>query len=300
MRTGKTARITARVLTAVLALILALAVLAGAGVILLNSQSLRENIATDENVIRQEMEWAEGQIAALSDEYGFKGGMMLTVLTEELMIRQNREAMTWWGDTLNRGIPGLMKEDAGEDLEEAIVEALVFKDSVTEREQDERSGIVPGKVRDVLQSAAFPIRTILTDKALTKAGEKVNIRGMIDAVKQMPLILGLCVLIAAGLIVLLIARDPQQAPEYLGCSMGGGGLLTGMILLLIRGIGIRDILEKANTRLAAQYAVAEGRLIQILAIGGAVLLAAGIACIILCIYRKKGSGREADETENRV
>ena len=73
-----------------LALILALAVLAGAGVILLNSQSLRENIATDENVIRQEMEWAEGQIAALSDEYGFKGGMMLTVLTEELMIRQNR------------------------------------------------------------------------------------------------------------------------------------------------------------------------------------------------------------------
>ena len=283
---GTLARGLAWALAALLALLLTASAFGGIALWALNDTGLRERAANDEALLRKETEWAGLRIKELGAVYGFDPQPLMVILDRELLVKQNLAGLNWLAATLNSMKPGESLDLDDGEIEEKLSMVLRFPDIKDPEKLQEVYGEASSKISNVIQNATFSIRNQLTDKGLEKAREMADVRGFLDFIQKIPLILGICAAAAAGLIVLLIAGDPKQALKYLGCAAGGTAVLMAVTVLMIKSVGMLQAVEAANSRLALLIAAAEKQLVAPLGIIAGVLLAVYI--VFLALYTRRG------------
>ncbi len=273
-RPGRAARGFSWALSALLALTLTAAVAGGMVLYMLHSAGMRERIASNETLLQKETEWASRKIRDLAEEYGFEADRVLPVLDREMLIRRNVACLEWISKTAVTGQPQGMIADDGE-IEEKLSGLLRFPEIKDPEKLNRAYGDSVAAINRVIGDAAFFFRNDLTDVGLAKARNYADVHGFVNLIMKLPLILGILSAAVAGLIVLLIARDPRQALKYLGCSFGASGLLTGLGLVLLRWIDLPAAAAVANERLAVMLSLAQDRLFR---------LGAGVILLLLALY----------------
>ena len=273
-------------LAALLAMMLMMTAFGGIALWALNDEGLRERAANDEALLRKETEWAGQRIKELGAVYDFDPQPLMVILDRELLAKQNLAGLNWLAATLNSMKPGESLDLDDGEIEEKLSMVLRFPNIKDPDQLQETYGEAASKISNVIQNATFSIRNQLTDKGLEKAREMADVRGFLDFIKKIPLILGLCAAASAGLIVLLIAGDPKQALKYLGCAAGGTAVLMAVNVGMVKSVGMMQAVEAANSRLAILIAAAERQLLVPLGIIAGVLLL--IYIVFLVLYTRKG------------
>ena len=125
---GRLARGIAWALAALLALTLTAAAFGGIALWALNSESLREQAANDDALIRKETEWAGQRIRELGAVYGFDPAPLMVILDREMLAKQNLAGLNWLAATLNSMKPGESLELDDGEIEEKLSMVLRFPD----------------------------------------------------------------------------------------------------------------------------------------------------------------------------
>lgn len=273
-------------LAALLALTLMMAAFGGIALWALNDEGLRERAANDSALIRKETEWAGQRIKELGAVYDFDPAPLMVILDRDLLAKQNLAGLNWMAATLNSMKPGESLDLDDGEIEEKLSLVLRFPNIKDPDQLQQTYGEAASKINNVIQNATFSIRNQITDKGLEKAREMADVRGFLDLIKKIPLILGICAAIAAGLIVLLIAADPKQALKYLGCAAGGTAVLMAVTVVMIKSVGMLGAVEAANSRLAMLISAVEAQLLLPLGLTAGGMLV--IYVVFLLLYTRKG------------
>ena len=294
---GKTARGFSWALAAILSLLLTFA-LAGAAVLyLIQSQGVHERVAGNEELIRQETEWARDKIRDLAEEYGFEADRTLAVLDGEMLARRNLAGLTWIRDTMNTGKPKQgPKVDNGE-IEEMLSGLLRFPNLKDQDQINQAYGDATAGIIRIVGNATFFIRSDLTDLGLEKIRNYADIRSFLNLVNRLPVILAILAAIIAGLMLLLIAGTPKEALKYVGCSLGGAGIQTGICAVLVAMLDLPGAAAAANGRLATMIRLLQQELLLPVILTVVLLLAAYGVCLTFYSRRNRRQPAEGSAAE---
>ncbi|MBO7662444.1 MAG: hypothetical protein J6U01_03650 [Clostridia bacterium] len=294
---GRAARGISWALAAALSLMLTFALAGAAALYVIQSQGLHERVASNEELIRQETEWARDKIRDLAEEYGFEADRTLAVLDREMLARRNLAGLTWIRDTVNSGKPKQgPKVDNGE-IEEMLSGLLRFPNLKDQNQINQAYGDATAGIVRIVGNATFFFRSDLTDLGLEKIRNYADIRSFLNLVNRLPLILGILAAIIAGLMILLVAGDPREALKYAGCSLGGAGILTAISGVLIVLLDLPGAAAAANGRLATMIRLIGQELLLPLILTVVLLLAAYGVCLTFYSRRNRRPAAVQSGTE---
>jgi len=261
----------------------------------LGSGGVWDRIATDENVLAEEMDWIQAELKDLAIRKGLEADQLATLVTREDLIARNRVAMDWWRTLVDQGIVGSMPVwDTAETAEK--LEALFDLESAEDPELLEALETeICGAIEDLVHQAAMPVRDDLAAAAMKKLRKRIDLYGILTEIRKTPLLLAGCIALAAGGIALLMARRIRETLRLYGAAIGGAGIATLAGLAALKTLNAPAMMAEGNRRLATQWGVLEAALGRDALIAAAGMLALG--ALLLWLYgRKVSDGKNQDDS----
>ena len=152
------------------------------------------------------------------------------------------------------------------------------------------------EVTQVIERTVFPMRETLMAAGINIAHTNVDLPGIIQSLRKLPLLGVVLCLAAAGMIVLLLGREPVRNLKHFGTAVAGTGfsLISIAVIILLQRPGIP--LKEASAGLDMVIGAMLGKI----GFGGgaaaAVMIAAGYIC--LALFRKK-TGTQSSAGERK-
>ena len=288
------ARFFAWVLSIMLTMGISLTVLSYAGVQLLTSPSLANQVAENEKVLNAQKEKIDETINALAAQYGISPDVIHEAFSEEELVELNHEMSDWWSRMMMEGKSDNVPEWSSYGIQDVIQEYLsnqgiqeeaVFRDGVT----------ISKKLEETVQESSLPVRGSLISRLFEYINQRIRWADTIQYLQKTPGVgLAACLLLA-GLTVLLIGRTPRLIFKYFGSVLGGAGICIFVMILLIGSLKIGETISQASSILIEQYKAMTGGLRT------GCLLAAGLMFVLgitgLYIYSFKFSDKMKNSGE---
>ena len=276
------------IVTFLLTIFLSAAVLGSAVLQMMTSAGLHLSVAADDSMLEEQFRSICENIDLMAEEYGFSADAVKATISRDELKEMNRKSAEWWTRLLTEGEDSTLPRWHNSSIEDVIyAEAEV-------RELGETPRTIVTDLTEMIENTVFPVRETLIGFGTKIAKDKADIRGIVRTVRKIPtLCLGLA-LACAGLIALLLGREPVRWLKHYGTSAAAAGLivLAGCIAFLAsRPIAV---IEEASKGLADEFGTMIGKTGTGTGLAAVILLAAGYACLIL--YRRK-AGKNSTITE---
>ncbi len=277
-------------MTMLFSVLLTVTILFTAVVHLVTSGEFHRRLAEDGGLIERQLRYVYGCVDTMAAEYGFSADVVKQEVTREKLKDFNRETAAWWTRFLNGEQAGTVPRWRSDTMEEAVY-ASVEDGSL--RSDPKR---ILSEVTQVIERTVFPMRETLMAAGINIAHTNADLPGIIHSVRKLPLLgLVLC-LAAAGMIVLLLGREPVRNLKHFGTAAAGTGfsLISIAVIILLQRPGIP--LKEASAGLDMVIGAMLGKI----GFGGgaaaAAMIAAGYICLVL--FRKK-TGTQSSAGERK-
>lgn len=241
---------------------------------ILTDETLHVRTATDESVIREQMEKVSGTVRELSEDYSFSADAVISAMNRDSFVEINRKTAEWWTGIVSNG---LMDEipawNADEEVLGAISDTLKPIPGQEETEREETVKEIATEIEKAVGRTVMPLRKALVTLAVGYASRKTDLPGLIRLASEIPLFAAAGSLFLAGLIAFLLGKKIRCSLKYYGAAFAGAGLsgLTGMILIRSADFGSmlrvtsqgldRQLQAMMKTAAAETWAAAAGLLL---------------------------------------
>lgn len=278
--------------TFLLTVFLALFLLTALFVQALTSAGLHAGTATNDSILDEQVRSIYGYIDLLAEEYGFSPESVKTAVSREDLKKFNLDAAAWWTRVLTEGESGSVPRWYSSEVEQAVTAAMD-----NEKTKDDPRTVI-AELSDKIDRTVFPLRETLLTTGLEFANEKADIPGIVRSVRKLPMLFLALSVLAAGLIMLLMGREPFRSLKYFGTALAAAALVLITAGITLAVMQMKDMLAQASTGLASEF----GTLMRTICLegGGAalILLLAGAACLYL--YRNGGIKHRQETAERAI
>ena len=290
IRPALPARIAAWGITFLLTVTLTVAALGGPAAAnrVLTNEELHRNTATEDSVIREQMEKASDLIRELAEDYHFSADDVIGALSPEELTEANEKAADWWTKIFSDGEMGEIPEwQANEKITDAVRNTIARGDITDEELEENIKGIVH-EIEKAVNRTVMPFRKALVTLAVRYVNRKTDLAGIIRFVSQIPQMAAVISLLFAGLIALLTGKRIRYSLKYYGAAFAGAGLsvLTG--ILLIRSADISGMIRASSEGLNHQIQSMMKTVATETWACAIVLFAAGMVCLV-CYNHANGT-----------
>ena len=255
------------------------------GLQLMTSRKLHERSAFARDVVDQQMIRIEEEVKRLAAEYGFDPMDILPLIDRESVETLDGDVVKWWTDFTATGRMAEEPDYAVQGADETLRADRGFMERIDSMQVIATVDLIISRVNKAVMKSAMLFRSLLVETVIRFAGERFNLTEIMKLLRLIPLIAGLGSLAAAGLIALLMSRRIQTAGQYIGGAMAAAGLLTMLTMIMIRLLGIRQMISEASTALERQYAYVS-RTLTLEMLGEAVLLLL-LGWLLMAMARKE-------------
>lgn len=265
--------------TVLLAILMTVTLLSALAAQAVTSEGLHARAATDGSVLDRETAAIHAYIDEMETEYGINGEPLKEAVSRSALEAYNRDAAAWWTKLLTTGeADPVPRWDAGT-LEEKANALPAAEGGGTDLQK------VTSELTTVIDRTVFPLRETVLGKGLSVAKEKADFPGLINALRNLPLLGLAACLLAAGLIALLTGREIRLSLKYYGTALAGTGIILAATGILLAVLLPQLRLELASVSMAAGTGTLNHALLTETMIAAAVLLAAGYG--LLYLFRNK-------------
>ena len=241
-------------------------------------EGLHERIFLRDEVIGNQIEQIDGEAEKLGEAYGFNPDIIRESLSRETLTELNRQVVAWWTRMLATGVPEDMPLWDGQALRDRLLNDDAFLEAHGALARDSAGKIV-SSLNNTLSRLLFPMRELLITEGLEVVRRKIALSEIIDLMQGIPLALTLMSAATAGLILLLTARDGRTVRRHIGSALGGAGILSLCVLIMVRLLNLSGLIQESSARLASQVGLLENVMsLEILA-AILILLAGGWLCL---------------------
>ena len=289
MRTEKTGRAflpergAAWILTFLLTVMLSVTLLSVISVLVLSSAGFHLSVATDDRQMDGQIRHIHEQVDRMAEEYGFSAEKVKTAISRDELKAKNSEAAAWWTKLLTEGEMGSFPRwDAGS-IEEAVYSTIDAEKS------PEEPRTVVADVVTVIERTIFPMRESLLTAGMKYAETAVDLAGSIRSLRKVPLFAFTMSLLIAGLIALLLGREPVRGLKHFGTAAAGTGLVLLSVCAAVLILQPSRMISQASERLAGTFSFLLGKAGWVTGSMIVLLLVIGYGCLIR--YRKKAAAR---------
>ena len=274
------------VVTVLLTVFLTLTLMASACLQMMTSAEMYLSVATDDHLVDRQMQEIGRNIDMMAEEYGFDAETMKTTVSREEMKEYNRITAEWWNHLLTEGSGGTFPR-----WYTGLIEDLIYAEA-EEKELRENPQTIVTDLTKMIENTVFPIRETTMAFGTNLAKEKADIRGIVRSLRKLPTLGLMLSLACAGLIALLLGREPVRWLKHYGTATAAAGLtgLAGYIALL--AAHPEKMIAEASAGLADQFATLAGKAGWRIGITAVILIAAGYICLFL--YRRN-AGKNVNE-----
>ena len=262
-------------------------------------ETLHIRIATDESVIREQMDKVSGEIRELAEDYSFSAEAVIGALPRTAFEELNKDTARWWTRIVAEGVMGEIPSwTAGEQITEAIASSLDM-DKIPEEEQSETVRGIAVAIEKAVNRTVMPFRKALVTLAVRYTSRKADIPGMIRFAAQVPLTALVLSILLAGLIALLLGKRIRWSLKYYGASFAGAGIssLTGIVL--IRNADISGMIRAASQGLDHQVRSMMSNVVTETWLAASALFLLGMTCLICYIREPACHGKHGGEHETK-
>ena len=254
------------------------------------SAELHLSVASDPGMLDRQLQAIYSDIDLMAEEYGFPADQVKAAVSREELEDFNRKAAAWWTQLLTEGTSGTIPRWNSGGIESVI------RSAAEDRVLCEEPYTVIADLIAVIDGTAFPVRESVTGFGTGLVNDKIDLRGVIRSSVKLPTLGLVLILGCAGLIALLLGRDPFSLLKYYGTAAAAAGtaVLAGCIAFLAFRPG--DMIAEASAGLADQFATLAGKTGPAVLLAGGVLLAAGYFCLFLYSRKAGRNGTAAEKT----
>ena len=250
------ARIAAWAATVLLAIALTGTVISQTSVRILTSEDLHINSAVNDEAVNGQMERLSGTIRELSAKYSFHAEEVIEALDRKEFINANREMAVWWTKMATTGVMDDEIPEWSSDSLLPVIEKSLIPEMIPE---DQDSAEVAQEIGYSLEKAAkrmiMPVRRALVTIGMRYLNKKTDMPGIIRLITETPKTgIAVCFLLS-GLIAFLTARKIRTSLKHYGAAFGGAGLITVFCMILIRQLGITDMIRESSEGFANQVSM---------------------------------------------
>ena len=292
MRKNKEARPAERgcawAVTFLLTIFLAAAVLGSAALQMATSAGLHLNVAADDGMLDEQLRTIYGNIDLMAEEYGFSAGAVKASIGREELEEMNRKSAEWWTRLLTEGEDSTLPR-----WHNGAIEDIIYAEA-EEKELGETPRTIVTDLTEMIENTVFPVRETLIGFGTKIAKDKADIRGIVQSVRKLPTLCLAIGLACAGLIALLLGREPYRYLKHYGTAAAAAGLIVLAGCTAFLASRPTAIVEEASKGLADEFGTMIGKAGLGTGLAAAFLLIAGYACLIL--YRRK-AGKNGANTE---
>lgn len=275
---GKAARFAAAVLALVLTGTLFMTALGFLGAHWLTSQSLHERIATDGQVIGEQMKRIGDEVKLLAEEYGFSKETVMHEISEEALKEADLKASRWLTDALREGKLGEVDGFNAATVEEALQadEAFVSGQDPFMLKNTEQQ--IRSRIEAFVTEQTLTFREILLRAAEKTAGQTVHLPTLATLLRQIPLLLLLASAVIAGFIALSVSRALKGCLRYIGSAVTACGILLLIGLALFYLLDIGNVMKEISVSAARKYELLAVRIGAETGVTALLLTIGGLVC----------------------
>ena len=237
--------------------------------------------AREEEMIRE-------KVTELAAIHGFKAEPVMEKLTDNAIADLDVQAAVWWNALLTEGVSAEEPQLNTDSIREQLSMDEGFVGSDTEAAAERKIAQAETAIERAAVRTVLPLRGNLMTLALTEAGKRIDLPGLVNFATGIPLFLLAFCFLLSGTIAILESRNLTGSLKYIGSSLGGGALLTLCILVLRLLAPVSRIIGEASESLLAMYGDISSGIILRLSAFSAVLLAGCVLCLI--VWRRNHSG----------
>lgn len=286
IRPALPARIAAWGIAFLLTVTLTVATLSGPAAFhrILTNEELHIESATDDTVIREQMEKVAETVRDLAEEYAFSADDVISLLSREEFADINDRAARWWTRIVSEGI---MDEIPAWTANEAVSAAVLDTLDTGRVPEDEREEIAKGitsEIEKTVNQTIMPFRKALVTMAVRYVNRKTDLPGIIRFISKVPQAAAVASLFLAGLIAFLLGKRIRFSLKYYGAAFAGAGLSALAGLLLVRSADIGGMIRASSERLEDQIQAMMKPVVTETWACAAALVVLGIICL-LCYNR---------------
>ena len=290
MRKIKTARPAERgcawVVTFLLIVFLSAAILGSAVLQMMTSAGLHLSVAEDNGMLDEQYRTICENIDLMAEEYGFSAEAVKATVDREELKEMNRKSAEWWTRLLTEGEYSTLPR-----WHNSAIEDIIYAEA-EEKELGETPRNIVTDLTEMIENTVFPVRETLIGFGTKIAKDKADIRGIVQSIRKLPLLCLVICLACAGLIALLLGREPFRCLKYYGTAAAAAGLIVLAGGAVFLASGPTAMIEEASRGLAGEFGTMAGKTGLGTGLAAVLLLAAGYACLIL--YRRKAWKNNAD------
>lgn len=254
---------------------------------ILISEDLHVQTATNEYIVSGQMDRVSNTIRELSEKYGFSADNVISALNREEFISADREMAKWWSHITTEGVmstevPAWSANSLLPVIEESLVPEMMPEDqSSTEVAQEIGLALEKEAKRTMM-----PVRRTLITLGFRYLDKRIDIPGAVRLINKAPEAGAVICILLAGMIALLTGKNIRTSLKYYGGALAGAGISAAFALILIRHFGIMDMVRGSSKGLSDQISIMMRLAGTKYIMGIAILLAAGIICLLIYIRTK--------------
>ena len=274
------------IVTFLMIVFLTAAILGSAVLQMMTSAGLHLSVAADDGMLDEQFRTICENIDLMAEEYGFSAEAVKATVSREELKEMNRKAAEWWTRLLTEGEDSTLPR-----WHNSAIEDIIYAEA-EEKELGETPRNIVTDLTEMIENTVFPVRETLIGFGTKIAKDKADIRGIVQSVRKLPLLcLAIC-LACAGLIALLLGREPFRCFKHYGTAAAAAGLIVLAGCAAFLASRPTAMIEEASRGLAGEFGTMAGKTGTGTGLAAALLLAAGYACLIL--YRRKAWKNSAD------
>ena len=271
---------------------LTVALLSAIGLQMVTSAGLHLSVAADEGMLDRQLQEIYANIDRMAAEYGFPADEIKATVSRKDLEEFNRKTAEWWTRLLTEGEGGVNPRWYSGSIEDVIYAAA--GDGLL---REEEPSTVVNDLTKMIEYTVFPVRDTTVAFGSRFAKDKVDIKGIIRSLQKLPMLSLLMGLACAGLIALLLGREPIHSMKYYGTAAAASGFTVLAACAAFLVLRPTEMIAEASAGLAEEFSTLTGKVGIGMGATAALLLAAGYCCLIL--YRRKAgkNGRNAGLAE---
>ena len=248
---------------------------------ILTDEGLHIRTATEDQVIRRQMDMISERIREIAEDYGFSADDVAGLISREDIEDINDRTARWWTRIVSDGVMDEIPAWTVNDSISSVILNSLDRAAIPEDELEETSRGIANEIEKAVNRTVMPFRKALVTLAVRYVNRKTDLAGMIRFASGVPLAAAVTSLFLMGVIAFLLGKRIFFSLKYYGAAFAGAGLSSLTGLVLIRYADIHGMIRAASERLDDQIRYMMKTVAAETWICAAAGLILGIICLIL-------------------
>ncbi len=278
--------------TFLLMIFLTLTILSFTALRMITSAGLHLSVAADDSLLDHQMQEICANIDLMAAEYGFPADEVKATVSRDELKEFNRKTAEWWTRLLTEGEGGVNPR-----WYSGSIEDIVYAAAGDQLLREEEPQTVVTELTKMIEYTVFPIRETTVAFGSKFVKDRVDIKGIIRSVQKLPMLCLMASLACAGLIALLLGREPFLSVRHYGTAAAASGLTVLAACITFLAVRPLTMITEASAGLAEEFGTLTDKGGAGMGAAAVFLLAAGYLCLIL--YRRK-TGRTSRDAEQEA